>query len=884
MICDLTHIKILIKHGMTSCDIIGTPMATKHLDADLRGTPVIQMKYRSMVGALMYLTASRLDIVHATCYCARYQAKPTEKHVTAVKRIFWYLKDTINMGLWYPKDTSFELTAFSDSDHAGCLDSRKSTSGGIQFLGGDIEDGNPARANIKQALGSPYETGGTKSVLQPRSSEVGFINHMLILKLSNSNKESIIGKDLILNGDSPLPTRSVEGVETPYPPTTVEEKLDRKNELKARGTLLISLPNENQLKFNSYKTAKSLIKAIEKRFGDNKESKKKTHTLIWRNKPDLETLSMDDLYNNLKIYKSEVMGSSSTTQNTQNIAFVSFNNTDSTNKAVNTSHGVSAASSKTNASNLPNKIPTENKKESRKYKASKHQDNKNREAPRRTVPAEETTSNALVSQCEGYHAVPPPYTGNYMPPKPNLVLADEHVISESVTSLPDWVYVSEDEYKIEIETKQIKHSFAKVKFVKSTEHVKSLRKSVKQEECNRQTKYPRKNSQSPRDYQEINGGFIAFGEIPKMGKIRTEKLDFEDVYCVKELKFNLFFVSQICDKKNSVLFTKTECLVLSSDFKLLDENQVLLKNRGLVTKHHNKTPYELLIGRSPNIDFMKPFGCPITILNTLDHLGKFKRKADEGFLVGYFVISKAFRVFNSRTRKVKENLHIRFLENKSNVAGSGPKWLFDIDSLTKSMNYEPVTAANQTNNDAGIEINVNAGEARQKKAFDYEYILLPFMPSNSPLSLSTQSSDDKDVDEVPSKGDECVSKGRGIDDQERTDISTQDVNTVGPSINIANTTINTGSLNINIVGSNDPSMPSLEETSIFDDVYDDREVGAEVDTNNLELLTVVSHIPTTRVNKDHPKKHIIGDLNLATQIRRMINFSKEMVMVSYINK
>ncbi|GJX91964.1 retrovirus-related pol polyprotein from transposon TNT 1-94, partial [Tanacetum coccineum] len=129
--------EILKKHGMTSCDSIGTPMATKHLDADLSGTLVDQTKYRSMVGALMYLTASRTDIVHATCYCARYQAKPTEKHLTAVKRIFRYLKDSINMGLWYPKDTGFELTAFSDSDHAGCLDSRKSTSGGIQFLGGD---------------------------------------------------------------------------------------------------------------------------------------------------------------------------------------------------------------------------------------------------------------------------------------------------------------------------------------------------------------------------------------------------------------------------------------------------------------------------------------------------------------------------------------------------------------------------------------------------------------------------------------------------------------------------------------------------------------------------------------------------------------------------
>nr|GEX50940.1 hypothetical protein [Tanacetum cinerariifolium] len=98
---------------------------------------VDQTKYQSMVGALMYLTTSRPDIMHATCYCARYQAKPTEKHLIAVKWIFRYLKDTIHIGLWYPKDTGFKLTAFSDSDHAGCLDSRKSTSGGIQFLGGD---------------------------------------------------------------------------------------------------------------------------------------------------------------------------------------------------------------------------------------------------------------------------------------------------------------------------------------------------------------------------------------------------------------------------------------------------------------------------------------------------------------------------------------------------------------------------------------------------------------------------------------------------------------------------------------------------------------------------------------------------------------------------
>nr|GFB00121.1 uncharacterized mitochondrial protein AtMg00810-like [Tanacetum cinerariifolium] len=109
---------------MTSCDSVGTPMATKPLDADLSG-------------ALMYLTTSRPDIVHATCYCARYHARPSKKHLNEVKRICRYLKNTINMGLWYLKDIDFNLIAFLDLDHAGCLNTRKSTSGGIQFLGGD---------------------------------------------------------------------------------------------------------------------------------------------------------------------------------------------------------------------------------------------------------------------------------------------------------------------------------------------------------------------------------------------------------------------------------------------------------------------------------------------------------------------------------------------------------------------------------------------------------------------------------------------------------------------------------------------------------------------------------------------------------------------------
>nr|GEW73687.1 hypothetical protein [Tanacetum cinerariifolium] len=129
-------LEILYKHGMDKGQSIGTPMAMKpKLDTDLSGNPLDQTDYRSKIGSLVYLTSSRPDIVQAVCFYARYQSRPTKKHLKEVKRIFRYLRGTVYMGLWYPKDSSFELTSFSDDDHAGCIDSRKSTSGGIQFLG-----------------------------------------------------------------------------------------------------------------------------------------------------------------------------------------------------------------------------------------------------------------------------------------------------------------------------------------------------------------------------------------------------------------------------------------------------------------------------------------------------------------------------------------------------------------------------------------------------------------------------------------------------------------------------------------------------------------------------------------------------------------------------
>ncbi|GKA64166.1 ribonuclease H-like domain-containing protein [Tanacetum coccineum] len=291
--------------------------------------------------------------------------------------------------------------------------------------------------------------------------------------------------EVILNGNKVL-KRTVREVEQEYEPTSAEEKQDMRNEMKARGTLLMALPNKDQLKFHSYKDAKLLMEAIEKRYGGNKESKKvqrtllkqqyenftgsssetidqtfdrslpsewKTHALIWRNKEEIETISLDDLYNNLKIYEPKLTGSSSTSQNPQNVAFVSSNSTNSnnsTNEADNTAYGVSAAhtqSNPTSGDNLKQIDPDDleeidlqwemamltirarrfikrtgrkldvngqrvgfdrskvecynchkNGHFARECRAPRNQENRGRENSRRTVTVETPTENALVAQ------------------------------------------------------------------------------------------------------------------------------------------------------------------------------------------------------------------------------------------------------------------------------------------------------------------------------------------------------------------------------------------------------------------------------------------------------------------------------------------------------
>ncbi|GJX57004.1 retrovirus-related pol polyprotein from transposon TNT 1-94 [Tanacetum coccineum] len=271
----------------------------------------------------------------------------------------------------------------------------------------------------------------------------------------------------------------------------------------------------------------------------------------------------------------------------------------------------------------------------------------------------------------------------------------------------------------------------------------------------------------------------------------------------------------VAERKNKTLIEAARTMLVDSLLPTTFWSEAFstacyVQNRVLVTKPHNKTPYELLSGRPPSISFMRPFGCLVTILNTLDPLGKFDGKVDEGFFIGYSINSKAFRVFNTRTRKVEKNLHITFLENKPNVAGSRPDWLFDIDLLTNSINYEPVTAGNKTNRNAEGDQNVQ----------DFRAALDNLL----------------------------------VQQKEGYANSTNRDSTVSPSVSAVGQSFNNDDLLIN------PLMPDLEDTvdllntGIFSGAYDDEDEGAEADLNNLE--TTMNKVWTL---VDLPKgKHAIG--------------------------
>ncbi|GJX34308.1 putative ribonuclease H-like domain-containing protein [Tanacetum coccineum] len=258
-----------------------------------------------------------------------------------------------------------------------------------------------------------------------------------------------------------------------------------------------------------------------------------------------------------------------------------------------------------------------------------------------------------------------------------------------------------------------------------------------------------------------------------------------------------------------------------------------VQNRVLIVKPHNKTPYELFRGIKPALSFMKPFGCHVTILNTLDHLGKFDGKSDEGFFVGYSLSSKAFRVYNTRTKKVEENLHIGFLENKPMIEGNGPKWLFDIDSLTQSMNYVPVTAGTSTNESAGTQEDQNAGTFLEKDGTSQDCVVMPIWKDASYFDSPSKqmgNDDPKSIADDPKENedgsnDECIGKEKSKDDSSTKQDNTADqpVNTASPGLNTGGIRLNTVGSSVNTATSEDMVGPSHSLKATHDEFFNDED-------------------------------------------------------------
>nr|GEX92560.1 ribonuclease H-like domain-containing protein [Tanacetum cinerariifolium] len=812
--------------------------------------------------------------------------------------------------------------------------------------------------------------------------------------------------EVIINGDSPIPSVVVEGAAAPAVILTTEQKLARRNELKARGTFLMALPDKYQLKFNSHKDAKTLMQAIEKRFGGNTETKKvqktllkqqfenftgsssedldqihdrlqklvsqleihrvslsqedvnlkflrslpsewKTHTLIWRNKANLEEHSLDDFAATSVFAVCEKLPVSShlNIDSLSNAVIFSFFSNQSTSPQIDNEDlkqidvddleemdlrwqmamltmRARRFLQKTGRNLEDNRATTMDfdmsKVECYNCYRKGHFARECRspkdirrtvvtELQRRHVPVETSTSNALVSQCDGIES----YDYSYQAEEEPANFALMAISSTSSSDNEDNIVVLKNEVTAREDESEANDSQSAPSFVQPFEHVKLSGYSVQPvkapilddtpkptssktngsrkkknrktcfvcrgvdyliKDCNFHTKpksqptprnsayrgYDKQYASSTKKYPQkhrvptavftkskpvsVTAARPVSAAIPKIMATKprhTRSLHTNPNSIIKRHKTRSKF-SKTCNSSPKVTAANAKIVSaakgkkgkwcnpqhtlkdkgvidsgcsrhmtgnmsnlsnfqeLNGDFKLPDENQVLLRvprennmynvnlkdivpsgdltclfakatidesnlwhrRLGHVNfKTINKLVKGNLVKGLPTKNFENQNTCVacmkgkkhrasckskpvssvyqplfrlvslVTILNTLDSLDKFDGKVDEGFLVGYSISSKAFRVFNSKTRIVQETLHVNFLENKPNVAGGGPIWLFDSDTLTKTMNYQPVTVGNQSNPGAGFQDKFDVEKAGEE--IDQQYVLFPIWSSGS---------------------------------------------------------------------------------------------------------------------------------------------------------
>ncbi|GJX21883.1 putative ribonuclease H-like domain-containing protein [Tanacetum coccineum] len=303
-------------------------------------------------------------------------------------------------------------------------------------------------------------------------------------------------------------------------------------------------------------------------------------------------------------------------------------------------------------------------------------------------------------------------------------------------------------------------------------------------------------------------------------------------------------------------------------------------NRVLVTKPQMKTPYEILMGRSPNISFMRPFGCPLTILNTLDHLGKFDGKSEEGYLLGYSTNSKGFRVYNRVTRKVQDCLHVNFLENQENQKGKGPDWMFDLELLTPSMNYIPVRKENYA--DSGG----NVSTLNDVEDLDDQQFIVHTAAKEVPLSSEEQALHDELVSLMHQE-----SLAKLHNDAQRTAFEKEKKRiALEKGKECVDSTFTLSTANTPPQSTGNTPTDSDDDTptdGVFSTNSFDAEEGGVADYNNLDSTIDVPSTPTLRIHKIHPQSQIIGKSTAGVQTRRKLQDStsnQHQALLSFIYK
>ncbi|GJS22334.1 putative ribonuclease H-like domain-containing protein [Tanacetum coccineum] len=261
--------------------------------------------------------------------------------------------------------------------------------------------------------------------------------------------------------------------------------------------------------------------------------------------------------------------------------------------------------------------------------------------------------------------------------------------------------------------------------------------------------------------------------------------------------------------------------------------------------------------------------------------------------------SKAFRVYNTRTRRVEENLHIGFLENKPMIEGNGPKWLFDIDSLTQSMNYVPVAAGTITNESAGTQGELNAGTSTQKEEISQDCIVMPIWKDASYFDSPSKdvgngepksaADDQKQVEDGPDNENDEKDKSEDDSSPKEVNAAGQHVNTASPEVNTGRFKLNTVDPSVSTASSNDQDSPkdmfkmgashTLEATHV--EFFSDEDE-PEVDLGNILNSYTVPTTPNTRIHKDHPIKNVIGDVKSSVQTRRMTKPTSEQGFLSVV--